>query len=86
VLTAGDAVFPAERCGRGGANGVVLTQCKNVLTGDRLKVDMTTGVSRVESDSNVKVLIEPSGQGCGSGPGAAKPSPAAMPSFISGKK
>lgn len=31
--------------------GVVLTQCKNVLRGDRLVVDMTTGVSRVESDS-----------------------------------
>ena len=31
--------------------GVVLTQCKNVLRGDRLMVDMTTGVSRVESDS-----------------------------------
>ena len=26
--------------------GVVLTKCKNVLNGDRLKVDMTTGVSR----------------------------------------
>jgi hypothetical protein len=26
----------------GGVNGVVLTQCKNVLSGDRLKVDMTT--------------------------------------------
>ena len=33
------------------AGGVVLTQCKNVLEGDRLQVDMTTGVSRVESDS-----------------------------------
>ncbi len=30
------------------AGGVVLTQCKNVLRGDRLLVDMTTGVSRVE--------------------------------------
>jgi lipopolysaccharide export system protein LptA len=29
----------------------VLTQGKNVLRGDRLLVDMTTGVSRVESDS-----------------------------------
>src|SRR5215203_3197168 len=32
----------------GGAGGVVLTQCKNVMRGDRLKVDMTTGVSRGE--------------------------------------
>ncbi len=31
--------------------GVVLTKCKSVLRGDRLAVDMTTGVSRIESDS-----------------------------------
>jgi lipopolysaccharide export system protein LptA len=31
--------------------GVLLTQCTNVLRGDRLIVDMTTGVSRVEADS-----------------------------------
>jgi lipopolysaccharide export system protein LptA len=67
----------------GGVNGVVLTQCKNVLTGDRLKVDMTTGVSRVESDSKVKVLIEQSDQGCGPGSGGSKPAPAAIPSLIS---
>jgi lipopolysaccharide export system protein LptA len=53
----------------GGAGGVVLTQCKNVLRGDRLKVDMTTGVSRVEADGKVHVLIEQSDQGCGSGSG-----------------
>jgi lipopolysaccharide export system protein LptA len=72
----------------GGVNGVVLTQCKNVLSGDRLKVDMTTGVSRVESDSKVKVLIEQSGQGCGSGSGGSKPAPAPVqiPSLIPGKK
>jgi lipopolysaccharide export system protein LptA len=28
-----------------------LTQCKNVLRGDKLLVNMTTGVSRVESNS-----------------------------------
>jgi lipopolysaccharide export system protein LptA len=54
--------------------GVVLTQCKNVLRGDRLLVDMTTGVSRVESDSGkVQGLFIQSGQGCGpaaSGSGA----------------
>ena len=60
----------------GGANGVVLTQCKNVLTGDRLKVDMTTGVSRVESDSKVRVLIEQSSQGCGDEVGGGKPAAA----------
>ncbi len=44
--------------------GVVLTQGKNVLRGDRLMVDMTTGVSRVESDSGrVQGLFQSSGQG-----------------------
>ena len=59
--------------------GVVLTQCKNVLRGDRLMVDMTTGVSRVESDSGRVQALLPQGGGndCGSGgpgkPGAAPP-------------
>ena len=45
--------------------GVVLTQCGNVLRGDRLLVDMTTGFSRVESDrGKVQGLFA---QGCGSG-------------------
>jgi lipopolysaccharide export system protein LptA len=44
--------------------GVVLTQGKNVLRGDRLIVDMTTGVSRVESNSGrVQGLFQSSGQG-----------------------
>ena len=47
---------------------------------------MTTGVSRVESDSKVQVLIEQSGQGCGSGSGGSKPAPVAIPSLIPGKK
>jgi len=51
--------------------GVVLTQCSNVLRGDRLLVDMTTGFSRVESDhGKVQGLF---GQGCGSG--APQPAP-----------
>jgi lipopolysaccharide export system protein LptA len=42
----------------------VLTQGKNVLRGDRLIVDMTTGVSRVESNSGrVQGLFQSSGQG-----------------------
>lgn len=65
-----------------GESGVVLTQCKNVLRGDRLLVNMTTGVSRVESDGNkVQGLFINSGNGnqveqagCGEGPapGAAQ--------------
>jgi lipopolysaccharide export system protein LptA len=44
--------------------GVVLTQGQNVLRGDRLVVDMTTGVSRVESDTGrVQGLFQSSGQG-----------------------
>jgi len=89
VVTGETAVFDTRAnliTMTGGAAGVVLTQCKNVLKGDRLKVDMTTGVSRVESDSKVKVLIEQSGQGCGSGSGGSKPAPVAIPSLIPGRK
>ena len=53
VVTGETAVFdPRANLITMAGGGVVLTQCKNVLSGDRLKVDMTTGVSRVESDSN----------------------------------
>ena len=69
----------------GGASGVVLTQCKNVLKGDRLKVDMTTGVSRVESDTKVTGMFS-QGENCGSGAGGAKPPPVQIPSLIPGKK
>lgn len=45
---------------------VVLTQGPNVLRGDRLLVDMTSGVSRVESDSGrVQGLFQSSGQQSG---------------------
>jgi lipopolysaccharide export system protein LptA len=44
---------------------VVLTQCMSVLCGDRLVVDMTTGASRVESDSgHVQGLFPQFGPGC----------------------
>ena len=57
--------------------GVVLTQCRNVLRGDRLFVDMTTGVSRVEADSGkVQGLFVQSGEGCNSTPpGGGAPLP-----------
>jgi len=64
----------------GAGNQVVLTQCQNVLRGDRLLVDMTTGVSRVESDTGrVQGLFIQSQGGqsgkCGTpvAPGAAPP-------------
>jgi lipopolysaccharide export system protein LptA len=49
---------------------VVLTKGKNVLRGDKLMVDMTTGVSRVESkNGRVQGLFQSSGQsGPPSGP------------------
>ncbi len=61
---------------------VVLTQCKNVLRGDRLLVNMTTGVSRVESDSGrvQGLFIQSEGSGCGAKAStSAAPSPAAKP-------
>lgn len=53
----------------GGGGQVVLTQCQNVLRGDRLLVDMTTGVSRVESDSGKVQGLFIQSQGAQSGKG-----------------
>lgn len=61
---------------------VVLTQCKNVLRGDRLFVNMTTGVSRVESDSGrvQGLFIQSEGGGCGAKASSpAAPAPAVKP-------
>ena len=55
---------------------VVLTQCQNVMRGDRLVVDMTTGVSRIESDTGKVQVLLIQGQGCASPiPGAPPPGP-----------
>src|ERR1700710_3332530 len=51
VVTGETAVFDTKTNLVTMLGGVVLTQGKNVLRGDRLVVEMTTGVSRVESDS-----------------------------------
>ena len=77
VVTGETAVFDTKSNLITMMGGVVLTQCKNVLRGDRLFVDMTTGVSRVESDSGrVQGLFAQSGQGCGPpGSGSGSPSP-----------
>jgi lipopolysaccharide export system protein LptA len=75
VVTGETAVFDTKTNLVTMLGGVVLTQGKNVLRGDRLLVDMTTGVSRVESDSGrVQGLFQSSGQGSPL-PGAS-PSPA----------
>jgi lipopolysaccharide export system protein LptA len=78
VVTGDTAVFDTKTNLITMLGGVVLTQCKNVLRGDRLLVDMTTGVSRVESDSGkVQGLFIQSGQGCGpASPGSGSPLPA----------
>jgi lipopolysaccharide export system protein LptA len=72
--------------------GVILTKDKNVLKGDRLVVDMTTGMSRVESSGGrgVSGMFQPSSSGKdgkesggslslfpGGGKPAANPQPAA---------
>ena len=85
VVTGEAAIFDTRANLITMVGGVVLTQCKNVLRGDRLKVDMTTGVSRVESDSGKVQGMFIQGQDCGSGAGGAKPAPA-IPSLIPGKK
>ena len=76
VVTGETAVFDTKTNLITMLGGVVLTQCKNVLRGDRLLVDMTTGVSRVESDNGkVQAMVDQSGQGCG------PPSPGTPPAL-----
>ena len=78
VVTGETAVFDTKTNLISMLGGVVLTQCKNVLRGDRLMVDMTSGVSRVESDSGkVQGLFIQSGQGCG----PASPGSGALPAL-----
>jgi lipopolysaccharide export system protein LptA len=78
VVTGETAIFDTRANQVTMQGGVVLTQGQNILRGDRLVVDMTTGVSRVESDSGrVQGLFQSSG---GSGvpaiPGMATSTPA----------
>lgn len=71
VVTGETAVFDTKTNLITMMGGVVLTQGKNVLRGDRLLVDMTTGVSRVESDTHrVQGLFQSSKE---SGPGSNPP-------------
>ena len=65
VVTGETAVFDTKANMITMLGGIVLTQGKNVLRGDRLMVDMSTGVSRVESDSGrvQGLFISSGGQG-----------------------
>lgn len=86
VVTGETAIFDTRANLITMVGGVVLTQCKNVLKGDRLKVDMTTGVSRVESDTGKVQGMFIQGENCGPGSGGAKQPPVQIPSLIPGKK
>jgi lipopolysaccharide export system protein LptA len=80
VVTGETAVFDTKTNLVTMLGGVVLTQCKNVLKGDRLIVDMTTGVSRVESDSGKVQGLFINQQGCnGQAAGSAPQSPLSGP-------
>jgi lipopolysaccharide export system protein LptA len=82
VVTGETAVFDTKTNLVTMLGGVILTQGKNVLRGDRLMVDMTTGVSRVESNSGrVQGLFQSSGQGA---PGTPDASPSPPPSGPAG--
>jgi lipopolysaccharide export system protein LptA len=77
IVTGETAIFDTKSNQVTMQGGVVLTQGQNVLRGDRLVVDMTTGVSRVESDTGrVQGLFQSSGQG---GPPAIPGMPTSAP-------
>jgi len=78
VVTGETAIFDTKANLITMLGGVVLTQCQNVLKGDRLMVDMTTGVSRVESDTGKVVALLPQGGGNDCGKGADGP-PSLLP-------
>jgi lipopolysaccharide export system protein LptA len=91
IVTGEIAIFDTKANQVTMQGGVVLTQGQNVLRGDRLVVDMSSGVSRVESDTGrVQGLFQSSG---GSGPpgipgmpgSTATPAPAPAPSPSSNK-
>ena len=87
VVTGENAVFETRTNLITMLGGVVLTQGKNVLRGDRLMVDMTTGVSRVESDNGrVQGLFVSSGQGSPTITGAAPGAPASGPMNLGKQK
>jgi lipopolysaccharide export system protein LptA len=78
VVTGETAIFDTKANQITMLGGVVLTQCQNVMKGDRLTVDMTTGVSRVDSDTGKVVALLPQGGGNDCGKGAGGP-PALLP-------
>jgi lipopolysaccharide export system protein LptA len=88
VVTGETAVFDTKANMITMLGGIVLTQGKNVLRGDRLMVDMATGVSRVESDSGrvQGLFISSGGGGAPAIPGMPGSAPAPAPSPSSSNK
>ena len=90
VVTGDTAIFDTKANLITMQGGVVLTQCQNVLRGDKLLVDMTTGVSRVESNGGkvqgLFMQTQGGGQGKGCGTPVAPGSGPTMPSLIPGSK
>jgi lipopolysaccharide export system protein LptA len=82
IVTGETAVFDTRANMITMLGGIVLTQGKNVLRGDRLMVDMATGVSRVESDSGrvQGLFISSGGQGGAPAIPGMSPAPAPAPS------
>jgi lipopolysaccharide export system protein LptA len=82
VVTGDTAVFDTKANMITMLGSIVLTQGKNVLRGDRLLVDMTTGVSRVESDTGrvQGLFISSGGQGAPAIPGMPSSTPTPTPS------
>jgi lipopolysaccharide export system protein LptA len=82
IVTGESAVFDTRANMITMLGGIVLTQGKNVLRGDRLLVDMATGVSRVESDSGrvQGLFISSGGQGGAPAIPGMSPAPAPAPS------
>ncbi len=81
VVTGETAIFDTKTNLITMTGGIVLTQCKNVLRGDRLLVDMTTGTSRVESDTGKVqgLFMQGGGEGCPTAGTTAGP-PSLLPS------
>lgn len=76
IVTGESAIFDTKTNLVTMVGGVVLTQGMNVLKGDRLVVDMTNGVSRVESDTGrVQGLFQSSAGGAPGGPASILPTP-----------
>jgi lipopolysaccharide export system protein LptA len=91
IVTGETAIFDTKANQVTMQGGVVLTQGQNVLRGDRLVVDMTTGVSRVESDTGrVQGLFQSSGGSTPAIPGmpglGGTSAPAASPATPSANK